>query len=254
MFQIDYNSYRTVTGFNRRVRFLVLHYTAANFKSSITTLTNSSVSAHYVVPDPSDKTYIDAGFNQIKVFNIVDELERAWHAGVSFWAGRSNLNDTSIGIEMINLATDNGGVFQFPPYHPEQIKAVKELAKNIVQRYPDITPTNIVGHSDIAPGRKSDPGPAFPWKELYDEGVGAWYDDSLKKNYHEKFINSLPSKEKIISKLKRYGYNTENAHTDVGYQYLIRAVQLHFRPENYDGRIDPETAAIIYALTDKYFP
>lgn len=254
MFQIEYNSYRTVTGFNRRVRFLVLHYTAANFKSSITTLTNSSVSAHYVVPDPSDKTYIDAGFNQMKVFNIVDEFERAWHAGVSFWAGRSNLNDTSIGIEMINLATDNDGVFEFPPYHPEQIKTVKELAKNIVQRYPDITPTNIVGHSDIAPGRKSDPGPAFPWKELYDEGVGAWYDDSLKKNYHEKFINSIPSKEQIISKLKRYGYNTENAHTDVGYQDLIRAVQLHFRPENYDGRIDPETAAIIYALTDKYFP
>lgn len=158
MYSIDYNSYRSVKSFNRRVRFLVMHYTAINFKASVAALTGSSVSAHYLIPDPSEKTYIDAGFNDMRIFNLVDENERSWHAGSSSWAGRTNLNDTAIGIEIVNLATDNNNVFVFPPYNPTQIAAIKELAANILQRYPDITPTNIVGHSDIAPGEKAIPG------------------------------------------------------------------------------------------------
>lgn len=158
MYLIDYNSYRSVKGFSRRVRFLVMHYTAIDFKASVTALTGSSVSTHYLIPDPSEKTYIDAGFKDMRIFNLVDENERAWHAGVSSWSGRSNLNDTAIGIETVNLATENNNIFIFPPYNPEQIEAIKALATNILQRYPDITPTNVVGHSDIAPGRKSDPG------------------------------------------------------------------------------------------------
>lgn len=113
----------------------------------------------------------------MRIFNLVEENERAWHAGASAWATRRNLNDTSIGVEIVNLATEDKGVFTFPPYNPIQIAAVKELAANILQRYPDITPVNVVGHSDIAIGRKSDPGAAFPWKELYDAGIGAWYDE-----------------------------------------------------------------------------
>lgn len=107
MYTVDYNSYRAIKGFNHRVRFLVMHYTALDFKASITALTGPSVSAHYLIPDPSEKTYIDAGFKDMRIFNLVDENERAWHAGVSSWAGRSNLNDTAIGIETVNLACDN---------------------------------------------------------------------------------------------------------------------------------------------------
>lgn len=250
VFKIDYNSYRSVKGFNRRVRFLVMHYTAIGFRASSAVLTGSSVSAHYLVPDPSEKTYTDAGFRELRIFNLVDEDERAWHAGASSWAGRSNLNDTSIGIEIVNLATDS----RFPPYNPEQIEAVKELAANILQRYPEITPTNVVGHADIAPERKSDPGAAFPWKGLYDAGIGAWYEESSMQRYQTQFRKSLPARADIIARLETYGYDTSRAGTGGGYRNLIRAFQLHFRQKDYKGDADAETVAILYALVEKYFP
>ncbi|WP_273756806.1 N-acetylmuramoyl-L-alanine amidase [Bartonella sp. MM73XJBT] len=312
MYQIDYNSYRSIKSFNRRVRFLVMHYTSLDFKESVMALTGENVSAHYLVPDPTEKSYIEAGFKDMRIFNLVDENERAWHAGVSSWAGRSNLNDTSIGIEIVNLAnipscsseqpyvdaalkdarvlnpvnkdgcelqTDGGlragdsdmrgTVLQletvnleidnhervvFPPYNPKQIDAVKELAFNILQRYPDIMPIDVVGHSDIAIGRKCDPGAAFPWKELYLAGIGAWYDEERKDYYQKKFYKSLPLKTDVLAKLKCYGYDISVACSEMGYKNLIRAFQLHFRQKNYDGILDIETAAIVYALVDKYFP
>ncbi len=252
MYKIDFNSYRNVKGFGHRVRFLVIHYTAADFKTSVTALTGDKVSVHYLIPDPSEKTYSDAGFKEMSIFNLVDENERAWHAGVSSWAGRNGLNDTSIGIEIVNVATDIGGVFTFPPYHPEQIDAIKQLAINILQRYPDISPVNVLGHSDISSGRKSDPGPAFPWKELYAAGVGAWYDERAQQRFCRLFKENLPPKSEVISKFSKYGYDTSATANDSGYMNLIRAFQLHFRPEKYDGVMDAETAAALYALVDKY--
>lgn len=249
---IDFNSYRSVEGFNQRVRFLIMHYTAIDFIGSVRALTGPSASTHYLIPDPADKTYVEAGFNDMRVFNLVDEKERAWHAGVSAWAGRTNLNDSSIGIEIVNLATDNDGIFIFPPYNAAQIEAVIALATNIIQRYPEITPTNVIGHSDIAPGRKSDPGSAFPWKQLYAAGVGAWFDEETKEKFSEKFHDALPEKDEIIGMLKKYGYDTSEAKNEENYTQLIRAFQLHFRPCNYSGRLDVETAAILYALIEKY--
>jgi len=254
MYQTDYNSYRSVKGFNRRVRFLVMHYTALNFQHSITALTGDSVSAHYLIPDPSDETYTKAGFRDVRIFNLVDENERSWHAGVSSWAGRTNLNDTAIGIEIVNQATDKESVFEFPPYHPDQVNAIKQLAVNIIQRYPDISPVNVIGHSDISPGRKSDPGAAFPWKKLYESGIGAWYEDHVKDGYLALFKVTPPNKNDVVAKLKTYGYDTSAANMESGYRNLIRALQLHFRPQNYNGVLDTETAAILWSLVDRYFP
>lgn len=255
MYPIDYNSYRSVSGFNRRVRFLVMHYTAMNFAGSARALTGKNVSVHYLVPDPTDPTYTAAGFTGMRIFNLVDEQERAWHAGRSTWAGRSNLNDTAIGIEIVSLASNNKGHFVFPPYNPDQIEAIKQLATNILQRYPDIIPTQVVGHSDIAPGRKTDPGAAFPWEELYRCGVGAWYNDETKQKYTSQFTTGgIPDRNSVIAKFKKYGYDTSEAATDSGFCNLVRSLQLHFRQSNYDGTLDVETAAILYALVEKYFP
>lgn len=253
MFTIDYNSYRSVASFNRRVRFLVLHYTAQNFADSITSLTGNAVSAHYLVPDPQDPSYQAAGFEGLRIFNLVDEQERAWHAGVSQWGARNSLNDTSIGIEIVNLASGDGEDITFPPFDPQQIEAVIQLTRNILQRYPDISPVNVVAHSDIAPGRKSDPGPQFPWHQLYQAGVGAWYEEETRQRYqHHYCCQGLPERRQQLALFAKYGYDVSGAGDDEGYRQLVRAFQLHFRPQKYDGVMDAETAAILQALVDKY--
>ncbi|MCY1405154.1 N-acetylmuramoyl-L-alanine amidase AmiD precursor [compost metagenome] len=252
MLDIDYNAYRSVKGFDRRVRFLVMHYTAANFAASVNALTGASVSAHYLVPDPTDPTYVSASFTGQRIFNLVDEGNRAWHAGVSAWGGRTGLNDTAIGIEIVNQATANQGVFTFPPFNVEQIEAVKSLALNILKRYPEIKPTQVLGHADIAIGRKSDPGAAFPWFNLFQAGVGAWYDEATKLKYAAQYAQVMPPLDEVLMLFKQYGYDVSRTFDLPGVKDLVRAFQLHFRQSNYDGVLDVETVSILAALVEKY--
>lgn len=252
MYEVDPTTYRS-SAFNRRVRFLVFHYTALNFNGSINALVKgNAVSAHYLLPTPDDPTYQHAGFDQVRIFNLVDEQERAWHAGVSTWAGRSNLNDTAIGIELVNEASVSDGHFIFPDYHPEQIDALIQLSQDILQRYPDITPTHVVGHSDIAVGRKSDPGAAFPWQRLHQAGIGAWYEDARKAHFLDRFTRTLPSDREVQAHLRTYGYDVPAQPSASQMRSLLRAFQLHFRPGDYQGVLDAETAAILYALVERY--
>ncbi|WP_241518394.1 N-acetylmuramoyl-L-alanine amidase [Bacteroidetes bacterium endosymbiont of Geopemphigus sp.] len=244
-FSIDKNY--PAKSFNSRVRFLVMHYTALDFESSLRILTQQGVSAHYLVPQtPLDK--------KNKLFLLVSEHDRAWHAGVSSWQGRSNLNDTSIGIEIVNLGykDEPQGRLWFP-FTPYQIQMIKKLAKDIIDRY-KIHPTAIVGHSDIAPGRKQDPGILFPWKQLYQAGIGAWYDEDRVKELHTQLQNQELNILKLQQDLKKYGYALEESGIlDERTEKVIQAFQMHFRPSDHSGVPDTESLAILKNLLEKYF-
>ncbi len=249
---IDATTYRSKQGFDSRIRFLVMHYTAGDFAASIDTLIGPRVSAHYVVPDPTDPSYQQAGFSDVRIFNLVDEAERAWHAGVSAWRGHTNLNDSAIGIEIVNRVREVDGQLVFTPFDSQQIEAVKNLALDILRRYPSIVPLNVVGHSDIAPTRKNDPGPLFPWKLLADAGVGPWYDEATKARFLQQYGLAGVDPRTVVQQLGRYGYDVSGAATADGMKALFRAFQMHYRPSNYNGVLDVETAAILAALLDKY--
>lgn len=140
-------------GADSRIRFLVMHYTESDEAKSLRTLTGDSVSVHYVVPP---QPHIEHGMPV--VYQLVPESQRAWHAGVSEWQRTTELNAVSIGIENVNRGPLDPQNRTWQPYPPEQIDALIRLSKDIVARYA-ISPTRVVGHSDIAPQRKIDPGP-----------------------------------------------------------------------------------------------
>ena len=232
------------------VRQIILHYTAAPFASSLGTLTQDGVSAHYLLPDPDEPSYRAAGYEELRVFRLVDEGKRAWHAGVSYWGGRGNLNGRSIGIEIVNLARDDAGAFTFPQYPEEQIDVLVALVRDILGRYPQIGPTDILGHSDVAYWRKSDPGPRLPWHFLHEAGVGAWFDEPTRAMYQRRFCVGLPPEVEVERAFQRYGYAP--AKNRQGFEQRTRAFQMHFRPRDYCGFLDGETCAILYALNEKY--
>ena len=205
-------------------------------------MTENEVSAHYLVSDDKSEP----------VYSLVDENKRAWHAGVSDWKGRNNLNDTSIGIEIVNGGDVSG---TFVPYKDFQIKEVAVLVKYLADKY-EIPATNILGHSDIAPQRKSDPGPLFPWKELYTKyNIGMWYDNDTKNNYEREYstkLSMMPVSE-IQRELNKFGYGISITGTwDKQTKNVIKVFQHHFRPSNYSGEMDVETFAILKALNEKY--
>ncbi|MDF3136896.1 N-acetylmuramoyl-L-alanine amidase [Pseudomonas extremaustralis] len=240
--------------FNERndepVRQVVLHYTAEPFASSLHCLTRQGVSAHYLLPDPHDPSYRGAGYEELRAFRLVDEDKRAWHAGVSQWGGRDNLNSRSIGIEIVNQAWDDGEVLHFAAYPDEQIEVLIALLRDILERYPRVGPTDILGHSDVAYWRKSDPGPRLPWRRLYEAGIGAWFDEPTQAMYQRRFCVALPPEVEVERAFQRYGYAP--AKNRQGFELRTRAFQMHFRPQDYCGSLDAQTCAILYALNEKY--
>ena len=260
---------------NSRVDYVVIHATSANYAESVrllTTRTGRPVSAHYLIPDENDPTY---GHRRLRLHQFVKESERAWHAGVSYWGGDRGLNARSIGIEIVNefscvldmsavedsgsAAAEHSGpdaiVCDFPPFSEAQIEMLIELLRGIQQRHPRIGPLDFVAHSDIAVPhrRRSDPGPLFPWRRLYEEGIGAWYDEETRLRYMAQFVDQLPTVERLQTALLRLGYMVEPT-GELDYQTLfaVRAFQMHFRPSDYGGVPDVETVAILWSLIDKY--
>ncbi|KND59366.1 N-acetylmuramoyl-L-alanine amidase [Candidatus Burkholderia verschuerenii] len=238
-------------GVDSRVRFLVMHYTEIDEAGSLAVLTGDKVSVHYVVPE---RPQIRDG--EPIVFQLVPEDKRAWHAGQSYWQGATELNASSIGIENVNLGpigplSDD----KWQPYPPQQVDALIKLSRDIVARY-NIPPTRVVGHSDIAPQRKIDPGPLFPWRTLYDAGVGAWPDDATVAAHLAGRDPKLPvDVQALQTKLRRYGYDVAtDGVLDDKTRRVFSAFQMHFRPSDHAGNADAESDAIAQALLDKYFP
>ena len=250
--------------FGTRIRFVVIHYTSIDWENSLKVLTNEryEVSSHYLIPENGDDTYSD----QIKIFQLVDEENRAWHAGISKWEERTNINDQSIGIELVNQAEcsvrqgsqydyTNNYICLFSEFDSDQIDQLILLLKDILSRHDEIKPTYIVGHSDISPDRKFDPGPKFPWKKLYENGIGAWYDDQTFEKYKNQFKRKIPDINQIQCALKRYGYGIEITNKmDEQTFFVIRAFQYHFTPNKSDGSISVDTVSALWALLEKYFP
>lgn len=253
---IDRGDYKVDTSMasiaqNERVRFLVLHYTAIDDAESLKVLTQGQVSAHYLV-----KTHPDTLDGKPVVLQLVPESQRAWHAGVSNWHGRSSLNDTSIGIEIVNKGfTEKMLGREWYPYNESQIKLIERLTKDIVERY-NIDPTDVVAHSDIAPLRKSDPGPLFPWQRLALLGIGAWPDDATVTKYIDgRNKRDMASVSVIQQALARYGYQIpQSGELDDETKQVIKAFQMHFRAQDFSGVPDVETEAIALALVEKYRP
>ncbi|WP_245680412.1 penicillin binding protein PBP4B [Alteromonas confluentis] len=250
-----------------RIKLVVIHYTAIDYQKSVHTLVDEGgLSSHYLVTDPNDASFDG---DNASVIQLVDESRRAWHAGKGQWQGRNHLNDTSIGIEVVNVSHCEVSVeyanapgehsrhrlCTYPDYHPQQIEQIISLMQGILLRNPDITPTAIVGHADIAFSRKSDPGPRFPWYQLYLAGIGAWYDAAELKEHWEQFTPALPSVGLMQAALQAYGYGVvETGIADEQTIDALFAFQMHFVQDNVSGTLDSETAATLFALLEKYFP
>ena len=221
-----------------RVQFIVLHYTSTSLERSLQLLTSGPVSSHYLIGDTPPTIY-----------KLVDESQRSWHAGESQWRGRTWLNSSSIGIEIVNPGyhdTPTGRVWY--PYTEGQIQSVIALLKDISTRY-KIDPHNIIGHSDIAPLRKLDPGPMFPWKRLAEAGFGIWPNAQAVAREQARYASAMPSITWFQQQLALLGYETpQTGELDVATRHMLAAFQMHFRPSRFDGTPDAESAAILNVL------
>ena len=239
------NTTYTATSQDSRVQFLIIHFTTVNLPSSLKTLTQGPVSSHYLVSERQ-------GSVPATVYQLVDKNRRAYHAGVSSWKGATALNASSIGIEIVNLGGQkaaNGLGLNFQDFQAEQIDRVVELVKQIVVRH-QIKPERILGHSDIAPTRKNDPGPKFPWKRLADEGLIPWPDAKAVAERKAAYDLTLPSVTWFQEKLVKHGFTLPaTGEQDKLTTDIISAFQQKYRPARFDGLPDAETAAILEVLT-----
>jgi N-acetylmuramoyl-L-alanine amidase len=219
---------------------ILLHYTGmATGEAALARLCSpdSKVSAHYLV------------FEDGRIVQCVPEERRAWHAGVSSWAGETDINSCSIGIEIVNP----GHEFGYRDFPLRQIAAVISLCKSIMTRRGPIAPDRVLGHSDVAPARKQDPGEKFPWDLLSESGVGHWVRPapldldgaSITPGEHSELVMRLQRA------LRGYGYGIEETGSyDEATRAVVAAFQRHFRPARVDGLADASTMLTLRALLE----
>jgi N-acetylmuramoyl-L-alanine amidase len=218
------------------IDILLLHYTGMQSEQAALDWLRdprSAVSSHYFV------------FEDGRIVRLVGEEKRAHHAGVSIWAGETDINSRSIGIEIANPGHD----FDYRPFPARQIEALVALCRDIVARNP-IPPQRVLAHSDVAPLRKADPGELFPWQRLHQAGIGH-YVEPAPLGEGEKLARGArgPAVAELKDRLRRYGYGlSETDEFDAEMEAVVRAFQRHFRPERVDGIVDASTAATLDRL------
>jgi len=226
----------------KEIKFIILHYTGMKKESeAINKLTNiqSEVSSHYLIKDNGS------------IFTLVPDLYVAWHAGKSSWKNYKSLNQNSIGIEITNPGHD----FDYKKFSKKQISSVLKLSRMLIKKY-KVSPKNILGHSDVAPQRKKDPGEKFPWEYLSKNKIGLWHTlkrQELIKNRNFK-INQI-EKEFFFDNLIKIGYSKKNLRGPDKNKYLrdvAKAFQRRFRQELVDGKIDRECLLISTNLLKRY--
>jgi N-acetylmuramoyl-L-alanine amidase len=216
------------------IDILVLHYTGMKTgEEALARLTDpaSKVSAHYTIDRDG------------RVYRHVAEDRRAWHAGVSYWAGEHNVNARSIGIELVNP----GHEFGYVPFTDPQIESLIDLSRGIFARHP-ITPSRVVAHSDVAPARKEDPGELFSWKCLAEYGIGIWPDTRSPRCGGT--VAGIVAPDEAAATLAHFGYGVPPA-VDVPMEKVIAAFQRHYRTEKIDGVWDNACGHILAGLLEQ---
>ena len=216
-----------------KIKYLIFHYTGMRSdKSAVEKLTNnnSKVSCHY---------YID---QKGQIIQMVPDLYIAWHAGKSFWKRDKNLNKNSIGIEISNPGHDHG----YKKFTKKQIESLINLSKKLIKNY-SIKKKNILGHSDIAPLRKKDPGENFPWHFLYKKKIGIWHKYIGDKNNQFKIPRSETLEKNFFKNLKQFGYSIVFKN-NLEKKKIIKVFQMRFRPKKVNGILDLETFNISKTL------
>jgi len=235
---LQINSEHVSEAQDSRVQYVVLHYTSSDLQESLKTLTKKGVSSHYLIND-----------NPATIYQLVDENRRAWHAGISEWQGRTWLNASTIGIELVNPGyreTPEGRVWS--AYSEAQISQLIVLLKDIQQRH-QLSPDSIIGHSDIASQRKVDPGPLFPWQRLAEAGLIRWPDAQEVARQQLQYENALPDMLWFQQQLAQHGFAIElSGIEDVQTRNVLAAFQMKYRPARYDGVADAQTAALLNVL------
>ncbi|MEI8324664.1 MAG: N-acetylmuramoyl-L-alanine amidase [Betaproteobacteria bacterium] len=222
-----------------RVRYIIIHYTVLDLPRSVHELTEEAVSSHYLLTDGPVP----------RILGLVDENRRAFHAGLSSWKGATQLNASSIGIEIVNPGyrnTPEGAVWA--PFQQSQIDLLIPLVQDIAKRH-GVTPERVLAHSDIAPQRKEDPGPLFPWKQLADAGLVQWPDASAVARKLPEFEALLPDAAWFQKKLRQHGFEVpQHGELDVQTRRVISVFQMKYRPARFDGTPDAQTAALLAVL------
>ncbi len=224
----------------KEIKFIIFHYTGMKKETdAIKKLTNykSKVSCHYFIKKNGE------------VLKLVPDLYIAWHAGISKWKNYKSINKNSIGIEISNSGHD----YKYTNFNIKQIKSILKLSKYLIKKY-KINSKFILGHSDVAPDRKIDPGEKFPWKFLSENKIGYWH--NLSKNILLKLRNKKISdldKKDFIQNLYKIGYSKNFFKGQFrNYKILISAFQRRFRQELINGLIDQECLSISKNLVKKF--